>query len=82
MDPTPLREEIDTTTFTRESLLILLGLLRIRLKPGDRALFAYVSAAAYSSGEEGHDKWLSKGISQSAMKDFRCFLLIEFASCR
>lgn len=61
---TPQRFLVDTTTFTRESLLILLSLLRIRLKLEDRVQFAYSSAADYSLGQEKQDKWLSKGIKQ------------------
>lgn len=60
----PQRFLVDTTTFSRESLLILLKLLRIRLKLEDRVHFTYASAAEYSVGQETEDKWLSKGIKE------------------
>lgn len=54
---------IDISTFTHEALLILLALLKIIVKKGDRVTFIYAGASEYSIGAEGKDKWLSKGIT-------------------
>lgn len=54
---------IDITTFTHESLLILMRLLTIYLKKDDRAIFAYTSAAEYSVGATDENKWLTKGVA-------------------
>lgn len=53
---------LDITTFTRESLLILLALLRLRFASA-KVRLVYVSAAEYSLNETDEDKWLSKGIA-------------------
>lgn len=53
---------IDVTTFTHESLLILLYLLRIYCSQ-KKILFAYASASEYSIGDKIEDKWLSRGIA-------------------
>lgn len=58
----PLSYLVDITTFTHESLLILLQLLRSLLKADDRVTFAYVPAKEYSVGNSADEKWLSKGI--------------------
>lgn len=58
-----LRYLIDITTFTHESLLMLVNLLSVQLKPVDTVHFVYASAAEYSPGLEGKDKWLSKGVA-------------------
>jgi hypothetical protein len=55
---------VDITTFTRESLLILLRLLRLKLRPIDTVQFVYAVAEDYSLGQRGSNKWLSKGIAQ------------------
>lgn len=55
---------IDTTTFTRESLLILVRFLRAVLKPIDTVDFLYAPAKEYSLGDVGAQKWLSKGIRE------------------
>lgn len=55
---------IDITTFTHESLLMLLQLLRIILKKEHKVIFAYSSAADYGGDENDdyNDRWLSKGV--------------------
>ena len=60
----PQRFVIDTTTFTRESLLILICFLKQSLKPSDSVDFLYAHAKEYSAGDEYKDKWLSKGIRE------------------
>jgi len=59
---TKKRYLIDITTFTHESLLILIKLLRLNLKRNDEVFFAYTSAAEYSIMNNDKDKWLSKGL--------------------
>ena len=54
---------VDITTFTHESLLMLVRLLSLRLRPTDRVFFVYTSAAEYSVGDTDDRKWLSKGIA-------------------
>jgi hypothetical protein len=53
---------VDITTFTRESLLILLALLRRTFKQSKVRLL-YVNAAEYSLNEPDETKWLSRGIA-------------------
>ena len=55
---------IDATTFTRESLLILVRYLKSRLKTSDSVQFLYAHAKEYSIGDEYKKKWLSKGIRE------------------
>ena len=55
---------IDITTFTRESLLIVLRLLVHFLREGSRLLLLYNDAKDYSIGLNLPDKWLSKGINE------------------
>lgn len=55
---------VDITTFTRECLLILLSLLRLRLKPTDTVGLAYNLAKDYSLGDPPEKKWLARGISE------------------
>ncbi len=55
---------VDITTFTRECLMILLSLLRLRLKPTDTCHFIYNLAKDYSVGDPIEKKWLAKGISE------------------
>lgn len=62
--PTPQRFVIDTTTFTRESLLILIRCLKQYLKDSDCVRFLYAHAKEYSIGDPFEDKWLSKGIRE------------------
>jgi hypothetical protein len=52
----------DITTFTHESLLILLKILSNSYQDGDSFMFVYSSAEDYDSPRTGHDKWLSKGV--------------------
>jgi hypothetical protein len=59
----PQKYLVDITTFTHESLLILLRLLGLRLKRSDNITFAYTGAADYDPGNKGTEKWLSKGMS-------------------
>lgn len=53
---------IDTTTFTRESLLILVRFLKARLNSSVSVDFLYARAKEYSVGDDDDHKWLSKGI--------------------
>lgn len=54
---------IDITTFTHETLLILIKILLTKLKSASIRL-AYNSAKDYSVNIEGRDKWLSKGLEE------------------
>lgn len=54
---------IDITTFTHESLLILLRVLQIHLQRNETVQFVYTGALDYSLGDEPRHKWLSKGIN-------------------
>lgn len=58
------RVVIDITTFTRESLLILVRFLKQSLKASDSVEFLYAHAGEYSIGDQYEDKWLSKGIRE------------------
>ncbi len=53
---------VDITTFTHESLLMLVRLLSMYVKRGNSVLFVYTSAAEYSVGATDENKWLSKGV--------------------
>ncbi|MCP9493376.1 MAG: hypothetical protein MSG64_02865 [Pyrinomonadaceae bacterium MAG19_C2-C3] len=53
---------VDITTFTREGLLILLGLLRSKASSKITVNLIYVAAADYSIGDTGKHKWLSTGV--------------------
>lgn len=55
---------IDITTFTHESLLILLKLLQHFYRKLLKVQFVYLSASDYSVGIPKKDKWLSKGIGE------------------
>ena len=55
---------IDATTFTRESLLILVRFLKQSLKTSDSVQFLYAPAKEYSIGTQYEDKWLSRGIRE------------------
>lgn len=57
---------IDTTTFTHESLLVLLRIIRkiFQNHDGISLQFVYNGAEDYSVGLEPLDKWLSKGIGE------------------
>ena len=58
------RVVVDTTTFTRESLLMLLNLLATLRRSSDRLEFLYVHAGEYSVGDAPEQKWLSKGVRE------------------
>jgi len=60
----PARIVIDTTTFTRESLLILLRFLYEVRNRISRIEFLYAHAKEYSIGDKNEEKWLSKGIRE------------------
>lgn len=53
---------IDITTFTKQTLLILLRILRNSLSRSNKIKFIYTPAKEYSIGLKAPDKWLSKGI--------------------
>jgi hypothetical protein len=54
---------IDITTFTRQTLLILLRLLRSILTKDNEIQFLYTPAEEYSIGLPYKEKWLTQGIS-------------------
>lgn len=54
---------VDITTFTHESLLILLRLIPI-VFPSATIAYAYANAQEYDSDNEKDNKWLSKGIGE------------------
>ena len=60
----PKRVIIDATTFTRESLLILLNIVFRLRRSGDELQFLYAHASEYSVGDVSSDKWLSKGVRE------------------
>lgn len=55
---------IDITTFTRQTLLILMRLLRNVLTETNEITFLYVPALEYSPGFSDENKWLTRGILQ------------------
>lgn len=56
---------IDSTTFTHESLLVLLKLLSLRKSLLGNIYLSYVGASQYSSNTEAdEDRWLSKGVRE------------------
>lgn len=59
----PVTYGIDISTFTHESLLILLKLVLHRKRPRDQVLVMYTSAAVYAPGLPVKKKWLSNGVS-------------------
>ena len=54
---------LDITTFTHETLLILLKLIQI-LFPDSNIICAYANALDYDAPNNKNEKWLSKGISE------------------
>jgi len=54
---------IDITTFTHETLLIVLGILRADCR-GKRLTVAYANAQAYDATDSVEEKWLSKGVAK------------------
>ncbi|MDE0040181.1 MAG: hypothetical protein OXU77_21865 [Gammaproteobacteria bacterium] len=61
---TPRRIGVDITTFTRESLLIMLSCLWQVLEQSDEVVLFYCRALEYDSRHEGSAKWLSRGIRE------------------
>jgi hypothetical protein len=56
---------IDTTTFTHETLLVLLRILHLRKDSLGEIRVCYVGAKEYSTNMENEaDKWLSKGVDE------------------
>ena len=55
---------IDISTFTRESLLMLLYFLRKHVSASDEIIFLYANAEEYSVGDPWDKKWLSKGVRE------------------
>ena len=55
---------IDITTFTRESLLILMKYLWLRMESWHEYVLFYNRATEYSLGVSQQDKWLSRGIKE------------------
>jgi hypothetical protein len=56
---------IDSTTFTHESLLVLLKLVVLKKEQLGSIYFAYVGAIEYSTNSKSDDdKWLSKGVQK------------------
>lgn len=56
---------IDTTTFTHETLLVLLKIIHLKKSVLGRVYLCYVGAEEYSTNTVGdEDKWLSKGVDQ------------------
>lgn len=53
---------IDISTFTRQTLLILLRLLRNSLSSNNKIQFLYTPAKEYSIGLSYADKWLTRGV--------------------
>lgn len=60
----PCNYLVDITTFTHESLLILLRLLKDEVRSEDSVKFVYACADDYSIGDKDEDKWLSKGVGE------------------
>ncbi|WP_339695836.1 hypothetical protein [uncultured Marixanthomonas sp.] len=56
---------IDTTTFTHESLLVLIRLIENKKQLLGNVFLSYVGAKEYSvNDEKDEDKWLSKGVDE------------------
>lgn len=53
---------VDISTFTRQTLLILLRLLRNSLSSNNKIKFLYTPAKEYSIGLSYADKWLTRGV--------------------
>lgn len=60
----PIRVAIDITTFTRESLLMLMKYVWSKMGEGHRLSLYYSHAQEYSVGVDGSSKWLSSGIRE------------------
>lgn len=57
----PVRIVVDITSFTRESLLILVNILTRQVRRQNTLEFLYIYAEEYSVGDQTEAKWLSKG---------------------
>lgn len=55
---------IDVTTFSHESLLILMKVMSIWIKPHDEIIGVYNSATEYSVGLDFAEKWLTHGVTE------------------
>ncbi len=55
---------VDMTTFTHEGLLILIRVLTVALRPGQKLLFVYTPASEYAVGLPSDQKWLSRGLKE------------------
>jgi len=55
---------IDITSFTHESLLIVLRVLSEHMRPSDRVFCLYNGATDYSIGLPSDQKWLTKGVRE------------------
>jgi ribosomal protein S15P/S13E len=56
---------IDTTTFTHETLLVLLRILHLRISDLGQISVCYVGAKEYSTNmKDESNKWLSKGVDE------------------
>ena len=56
---------IDSTTFTHESLLVLLRLIELKKEDLGEIYVSYVGAKEYSTNKkDDEDKWLSKGVDE------------------
>ena len=55
---------IDVTTFTRESLLILMKYVWLKMEKQDQVMVYYSRAREYGVGMPESEKWLSRGIAE------------------
>jgi hypothetical protein len=55
---------IDITSFTHESLLIVLRVLWEHMRPSDKVFCLYNGATDYSTGLPADQKWLTKGVGE------------------
>lgn len=60
----PLRILVDSTSFTHESLLILLKIMQLAFGPEHELTIGYTPAEEYAVGLEENQKWLSKGVKE------------------
>jgi hypothetical protein len=84
---------LDSTTFTHETLLVILRLLFFKKAKYKKLFIGYVGASDYSIKESVEDKWLSSGISDvrsilgypgslSPARDYHLIVLFGFESER
>jgi len=60
----PINILLDSTTFTHETLLILIRLINFNSEKINSVYISYVGAREYSTNESDDEKWLSKGIKE------------------